>query len=798
MKFGKQIKRLADPTHLNHYVAYDVLKKAINVVVASEQSPQEVAPDINADIKAVNEAFGKPTTDALEIRTCRPPDSRFHDLLRHELAKVNRFAALQLRTLVDALREAQRPLLLSEGSQPLSAEALSTAEKLLDAAAEDLVKLEHFRRLNFTGFRKIVKKFDKQTEATKTGRGSLQSWFVPQLMREFFVAVTFDPLILALAWGYSLLRRHRRGVATLSELPKIAMSPVLDEAASTSTPAPLGKTTTFWLMPSTRMRALCAFVKRFELVLPPTGPSSETVDEAAASSHMDQRQKQILSMTPEGLSGLPKLSTEVSMVYYDNSAFEMYAEILQQEEGVGPTGFRSRRTTVDGCSAEAGVELVERDGCRSALGVNAFTGSLSSTRTPDSFPVQRGAASSDNAALALREAAAAAVAGADSRSAVSAFATEVGVAAQDDQLRPVATVGSVRVLLKGDTAGTQGVRIAIDEDVQFSHGPVGPAVDAPSDAIDFPYCLLEVASDSIEGNDSWLDEVRGFAAIRSIAGFSTGVHAVAALHQKDVLELPHWFEHLAAVETSAPPQAWGLTLEWRAAVEEVKRERAASEAWQEAAVHGAAAGLGTPEVGPEVPPIWPPAVAADRDSHLIPVERIEPKNFLASERTMLEWLHTVLALAFLGIGLWKYSLSLPADVDCSGLSAGVDCSDVSASQGPLAPPPPAFGLFSTANASAFFLSCYSLSLVAVAIAFTWYSVFAHIRRNKALFTDKHTEGVFNTRLGPTLFVVSIGAALLLHIVIQVVPLFDDDQTVTASLAKLVRNHTVTAALIAAI
>lgn len=27
MKFGKQIKRLADPAILNHYLAYDVLKK---------------------------------------------------------------------------------------------------------------------------------------------------------------------------------------------------------------------------------------------------------------------------------------------------------------------------------------------------------------------------------------------------------------------------------------------------------------------------------------------------------------------------------------------------------------------------------------------------------------------------------------------------------------------------------------------------------------------------------------------------------------------------------------------------
>ena len=38
VKFGKQIKRLVDPSHLNHYVAYDVLKKAINVVAGALDS----------------------------------------------------------------------------------------------------------------------------------------------------------------------------------------------------------------------------------------------------------------------------------------------------------------------------------------------------------------------------------------------------------------------------------------------------------------------------------------------------------------------------------------------------------------------------------------------------------------------------------------------------------------------------------------------------------------------------------------------------------------------------------------
>ena len=39
-------------------------------------------------------------------------------------------------------------------------------------------------------------------------------------------------------------------------------------------------------------------------------------------------------------------------------------------------------------------------------------------------------------------------------------------------------------------------------------------------------------------------------------------------------------------------------------------------------------------------------------------QSLEPKDFLASERTFLEWVSTTVMLAVMGIGLWRYSLSL--------------------------------------------------------------------------------------------------------------------------------------------
>eukprot|EP00443_Scrippsiella_acuminata_P015788 CAMPEP_0115344902 /NCGR_PEP_ID=MMETSP0270-20121206/93536_1 /TAXON_ID=71861 /ORGANISM="Scrippsiella trochoidea, Strain CCMP3099" /LENGTH=455 /DNA_ID=CAMNT_0002766671 /DNA_START=66 /DNA_END=1431 /DNA_ORIENTATION=+ len=455
MKFGKQIKRLADPTHLNHCIAYDVLKKAINVVVADESKLPEggEVPDIGDDLKEVNEAFGQ-STGALS-GSARPPDSRFHGLLQHELAKVNRFANLLLRTLLDTLREAQR---LASKPGALNEEGLSSMERSLDTAAEQLVQLEHFRRLNFTGFRKIVKKFDKRS--SRAGTGSLASWFLPALLREFFVAEPLDSHLLALAWGYAALRRYRRGPVS---------------------------TSTFWLMPPARMRALCTLIKRFELMSPMSGSAMENAASSSSpSAYVEQMRRLLLSM----------------------------ARIRNPE---GSCGFRCRQTLEGGqVAGSTNSGLVERDGSCSALGAHAFT-PVSQLSSPDAFPIpQQGSASMQSLlAVAARDAVSteeAAGLSSTARVSLQAFANQVQDVTSKASLAPVAVVSSSRVLLRGDTPATEGVSIALDEDVQFS---------------DFPYCLLEVASG--EGaSGPWLEELWSYAALRTVQGFSVGAHAVAS------------------------------------------------------------------------------------------------------------------------------------------------------------------------------------------------------------------------------------------------------------------------------
>merc|ERR1712060_747528 len=81
------------------------------------------------------------------------------------------------------------------------------------------------------------------------------------------------------------------------------------------------------------------------------------------------------------------------------------------------------------------------------------------------------------------------------------------------------------------------------------------------------------------------------------------------------------------------------------------------------------------------------------------------------------------------------------------------------------------GLLNAATYSSLMLGCYSLVLVSIAVCFAWYAVLSHNTRLSALFANKHTEGVFNRRLGPALFAGAIGIALFSHLVVQVVPLW---------------------------
>eukprot|EP00438_Fugacium_kawagutii_P031589 Skav220175 [mRNA] locus=scaffold1271:97414:102586:+ [translate_table: standard] len=180
MKFGKQIKRLADPAILNHYLAYDVLKK----------DPWLVNIDPEPHDDHLSSSMG-----------------RFYELLQHEMCKVNRFFQLQLRTLLDS---GATGLCRGNVDPACSGFAKVIGEGVQLSEADGLVELDKFKHLNFTGFRrKIAKKFDKSTKSGVTLESA--SRFMPQLKRAFFAAHPLDGLLLSLSLGHAAVRRFQSG-----------------------------------------------------------------------------------------------------------------------------------------------------------------------------------------------------------------------------------------------------------------------------------------------------------------------------------------------------------------------------------------------------------------------------------------------------------------------------------------------------------------------------------------------------------------------------------------------------------
>mmetsp|Transcript_130 Transcript_130/g.280 ORF Transcript_130/g.280 Transcript_130/m.280 type:complete len:717 (-) Transcript_130:33-2183(-) len=708
MKFGKQILRLAEQSHINHCVAYDVLKKAITVVVEAEL---QAKPNDELELKEVSEAFGKPVLAGV----ARPPDSRFHGLLQHELDKVNRFANLQYRLLIDGLREAQR----LAAKDPKTEEELSELERVLDTTSDKLIQFEHFRRLNFTGFRKIVKKFDKRSKEVGLKTAGISGWFMQSLLREYFVSEPLDPILFGLALGFAT-HRHLRRVAAKSPEP------------TPSTAAPIGSkvTETFLVSPPGRLGMLCALIKRFELVVP-TPFAKESL------SPLEKMRLLLHNMTQDGSKSFTGMGSRNTVVYYDDPKFSQYSGRLQNN---GVAGFRYRQTT-PGDSSDDGV--VERDGTPSALGVNAFTNS-SELACTDAFPLSIPTWESQASVNELLKSAASKYA-----SRAPGLAQTVQEAVSND-MEVKAVVSSSRLLLRGDTAATEGFFLALDEDVRFTKTHMESSSSAPSSGRDFCYCLLEVAS-STQESASWLEELYTHASLRSVSGFTIGAYAVADQHTDKVPELPHYYEHFKIMQDQAPPEQWGLMLEWRAALnaeDEEEEDRPAQSKAAKAASEilpsekGATSGGG----GGTEPPKSSTSVAGGLGATL---GTIEPKNFLASERTMLEWIHTILALAFLGMGLWKYSLTLGGD----------------------GPQPQIFflgGLLNVTSTSSMLLGCYSLLLVSVALVFVWYAVLSHVSRLNALFKNKVTESVFNDRTAPTIFVVAITGALFMQLSVQAI------------------------------
>ncbi|KAI8906028.1 hypothetical protein EDD86DRAFT_211356 [Gorgonomyces haynaldii] len=152
MKFGKFIQGVASEWAEPHYINYKGLKKIITSVEQSMSSSLQLA------------AF-PPNTDALSQQ--QNLKITFFYRLERELEKVNSFylqKETELKVRSQSLMDKKRVIMSMNPQLALQA-ALKLKQAFLQFQ-QDLQKLLKFVQVNATGFRKILKKFDKRAKST--------------------------------------------------------------------------------------------------------------------------------------------------------------------------------------------------------------------------------------------------------------------------------------------------------------------------------------------------------------------------------------------------------------------------------------------------------------------------------------------------------------------------------------------------------------------------------------------------------------------------------------------------------
>eukprot|EP01083_Nonionella_stella_P021556 59755_1 len=151
MKFGKTLKQEKEymASWSGHFMSYSALKKLISVFA---KIPDEEKND-----------------DYQTVSADRSPDAvrgQFFETLGKDIHGVQRFYEHILRALTENFLKFQRKL---EGMNEMNRDEKKKLAKAIDAKAqlkkvyELMYLLDHYCELNRTGFRKIVKKWDKNT-----------------------------------------------------------------------------------------------------------------------------------------------------------------------------------------------------------------------------------------------------------------------------------------------------------------------------------------------------------------------------------------------------------------------------------------------------------------------------------------------------------------------------------------------------------------------------------------------------------------------------------------------------------
>ncbi|KAL2872565.1 vacuolar transporter chaperone 4 [Aspergillus lucknowensis] len=484
------------------YINYEGLKKALKTGYVTEPTPDNTKPD------------RKPWTE--------DDERHFVSLLESELDKVFNFQKLKSEEIVRRIQESEKDVddvvsrLNSANDSrgtgrssrpPPSDEEFLILEQVLSDIIADVHDLAKFTQLNYTGFQKIIKKHDKQTQ------WHLKPVFAARLNAKPFFKDNYDAFVVKLSKLYDLVRTKGNPIKG-------------DSAAGGTQQNFVRQTTKYWVHPDNITELKLIILKHLPVLVFNANKEFEEEDSAITS------------------------------VYYDNpQTWELYQGRLKKTEGAeairlrwyGGMGsdqiFVERKTHREDWTGEKSVKA------RFSLKEKHVNDYLAGRLTVDRIfeKMRKDKKKSEGEIADLEQ-----------------LAREIQYRVITRRLVPVTRTfyhrtafqlpGDARVRISLDTeltmirednmdgrrrAGSNWRRMDIGVDWPFNRLP-------PEDVERFPYAVLEVKLQTQAGQEppQWIRDLTASHLVEAVPKYSKFIHGTATLFPDRIHLLPFWMPQM--------------------------------------------------------------------------------------------------------------------------------------------------------------------------------------------------------------------------------------------------------------
>ncbi|KAI7508309.1 SPX-domain-containing protein [Hortaea werneckii] len=500
MRFGQQLRSSLIKDWYYYYIDYEGLKKSL----------QPVPENTNASAARKKSSQGWSEED----------EQRFVNHLEEELDKVFTFQRVKSQEIIRRINASEKEVneviarsqAAGQGDERAKANAPTEEEfSLLEEDLSDIIADVHdlakFTQLNYTGFQKIIKKHDKQTN------WHLKPVFAARLNARPFFKDDYDITVVNLSKLYDQVRTKGNPVTG-------------DASAGGKQQNFVRQTTKYWVHPDNITELKLIILKHLPVLV--FNPSKE----------------------------FEKKDSAISSIYYDNpDTWELYEGRLKKTEGAeairlrwyggmeNDTIFLERKTHREDWTGEKSVKarfsLKEKN-------VNAFLkGEMTTEQVFEKM--RREGKKSEKEINDLEQ-----------------LAKEIQFRVIDRRLVPVTRSfynrtafqlpGDARVRISLDTelamtrednldgkrrSGNNWRRTDIGIDWPFPQLP-------PEDVERFPYGVLEVKLQTAQGQEppEWIRELTASHLVEAVPKFSKFIHGTATLFPSRIDLLPFWMPQM--------------------------------------------------------------------------------------------------------------------------------------------------------------------------------------------------------------------------------------------------------------